>query len=231
MHWATLLFTSEITFLFGLDVALLPVVPESRRGFVRLLWGLRIGLLAIGFTLLVEGAGAVAVGVVFGLALFAYIGSWSYTILGLPSNTVDPFLWAIAHISVVNWALAFPLAVGSKGNGVERSLWLTVNLVIGLIVGGYFLTSVPLNEAYGCYPAVYNTSMLGAYGICPESRWGTTQTCTYNMDGELAAYPTCANPMVRNFGGGAVRAAIYTAAGSIAVYLVSIGRTRRKAGL
>ena len=83
MHWATLFFTSEVTFLFGSDVALLPVVPEAKRPLVRLLWGIRIALLAVAYTLFVEDVSLVAVGIVLGCAGLAYIVScrtpcWAY---------------------------------------------------------------------------------------------------------------------------------------------------------
>ena len=229
MHWATLFFTSELTFLSGSDVALFPVVPKGRRPLVRLLWGVRIALLAVAFTLIVEGASLLVVGILIGCAGLAYIGSWSYTVLGLDANQIDRFVWTLSHLSVINWALAFPYAVGSRQNGCERSLWLFINFVSGLILAGIALTDEPLNLAYSCYPPIIPTSELGSYGICPESRYGTAATCNSAMGGALTSYVTCDGTIGRTFGGGARRAAIYIAAASIGVYFVSIGRNRRLA--
>ena len=229
MHSDTLFFTSEVTFLFGSDVALLPVVPEAKRPLVRLLWGIRIALLAVAYTLFVEDVSLVAVGIVLGCAGLAYIVSWSYTMLGLRADEIDPFVWTLSHLSIINWAFAFPYAVGSRGNGAERSLWLLVNFVSALIVAGIVLTDVPLNLAYGCYPPTVNNSELGSYGICPESRYGTERTCDSAMGGALASYVTCDSSIGRTFGGAAGRVAVYIAAASIGVFIVSIGRNRRLA--
>jgi hypothetical protein len=231
MHWATLFFTSEVTFLFGSDVAVVPVVAEGKRALVRMLWGVRVALLAVAYTLYVEDVGAVAVGVVLGCAGLAYIGSWSYAMRALDKSSVDPFLWGLSHVSVVNWLFAFPFAAGSKGNGPERLLWLFVNFVAGLVVLGVALTDEPLNVAYSCYPPTVPTEALGSYGICPQSRYGTTQTCNGDMGGALTAYATCDGSIGRNFGSTAIRVATYIAAASLGVYVVSMGRNRRRAAL
>lgn len=230
MHWITLFYTSELTFLLGSDVALLPVVPERRRPVVRLLWGLRIALLAVAYTLIVEDVSLLAAGIVLGCAGLAYIASWSYTMLGTPADKIDGFVWTLSHLSIINWAFAFPYAVGSRNNGCERSLWLFINFISALIVAGIILTDGNLNQAYSCYPpTISKVSELGSYGICPESRFGTEATCNSPMGGTLAAYVTCDGSIGRTFGGNAARAAVYIAAASIGVYLVSIGRNRRLA--
>jgi hypothetical protein len=231
MHWATVFFTSELTFLLGSDVALLPVVPDANRPLVRLLWGVRIALLAVAYALYVEDVTLVAVGAVLGAAGLAYIGSWSYTIRALPADQVDPFIWALGNVSLINWLLALPFAAGSKGNGPERALWLLVNAVAGLIVGGVALSDEPLNLAYSCYPPTIDDLDLGKYGICPQSRYGTTRTCSGDMGGALTAYVTCDSSIGRNFGSAAIRVATYIAAASLGVYAVSIGRNRRRAAV
>lgn len=231
MHWATLFFTSELTFLLGSDVALLPVVPEGKRALVRFLWGLRVALLAVAYAMYVEDVTFVAVGALLGCAGLAYIGSWSYTLLALDSAQVDPFIWSLSHLSLINWLFAFPFAAGTKGNGPERGLWLFVNVVAGLVVLGVALTDVPLNLAYSCYPPTVDMMDLGKFGICPQNRYGTARTCNGDMGGALTSYLTCDSSIGRAFGSGAIRAATYIAAASIGVYVVSIGRNRRRAAL
>lgn len=231
MHWITVFFTSEVTFLFGSDVALLPVVDEAKRPFVRALWGFRVALLAVAYALYVEDVSLVAVGAVLGTAGLAYIGSWSYAVRSLPSGQVDSFLWGLGSVSLINWLFALPFAAGSRGNGPERALWLLVNFVSGLIVLGVALTDEPLNLAYSCYPPTVDSLDLGKYGICPQSRYGTTRTCSGDMGGALTSYVTCDSSIGRTFGNAAIRVATYIAAASLGVYAVSIGRNRRRAAL
>lgn len=231
MHWATVFFTSEVTFLFGSDVALIPVVSEEKRPLVRLLWGVRIALLAVAYALYVEDVTLVAVGAVLGAAGLAYIGSWSYTIRALPAGRVDGFIWGLSQLSVINWLFALPFAAGSKGNGPERALWLFVNFVSGLVVLGVAITDEPLTLAYSCYPPTVDELDLGKYGICPQSRYGTTRTCNGDMGGALTAYVTCDSSIGRNFGSAGIRVATYIAAVSLGVYVVSVGRNRRRAAL
>lgn len=193
--WARSVFTSEVAFLLHLPLFISYGGSPSRMDCA--LFAARVGIHTIAVPLLLWDARhnmsfATA-------ATSAFAGTYSYTggILVAVSAAlyaatyithvlrrrarpcvVQPVLFGIAHLSVINFLLDLP-GRGIPSQRRSHLLLVAVNLVGGLILVVTAVTATPLRNAWGCYaPEYVQTVKDYNRGICPDDHSSSANICT-----------------------------------------------------
>lgn len=229
MKWPAVTFLNEINFLTGFgDLLLCDLVDEKSARKLTSLWTVRIILLAISLGIGIHNGFTVACWATLLAALGVYIVSMGFAIEKINDTEPPVSTFFFSCISVTNWLLATPYGIGDKKH-TERAFWLCINLLAGLIFAGYVFTDGPLKTGWGCYPPTIPWSEVGAAGVCPQNHYGSWKTCD-TPPVRTSAFTACQTfSRVSHLGSDAFRAAMLITVASIASYIVSIGRNRRKA--
>lgn len=229
MKWPAVTFFSEVNFLTGFgDLMLCDLVDDKSARRLTSLWSIRVILLAVSLGIGLHNGFTTACWATLVAAIGVYIVSAGFAIEKISVAEPPVAVFTFSCISILNWLLAVPFGVGDAKH-TERAVWLCVNLLAGIITAGYVFTDGPLMSGWGCYPPTVPWSEVGAAGICPQNHHGSWRTCD-TPPVRSSAFTACQKfDRVAHLGSGAFRAAMLITAASIGIYVVSIGRNRRRA--
>ena len=147
MHWATPLFLSEFSFLFGAPALILPPLQQRHTTLRLIVVILRVSLIWV-WLLLQSQVTVLAFSLLGAVLLLLAI---EYKLVVDDTIPFDRVAFAVGHLSLIAYVLDLP------GLAVRQMSWshfliVTVNVTFTTTVFMWYFVSLDYTNAWGCYP-------------------------------------------------------------------------------